>query len=124
MRQPNLSVKILLVDDDPLILDSVSGALEAKGYQVWATESAERALTLARQIQPDVVVTDYRMPRMDGVALLERLKESALAPRGVVYTGEAPPPAARIRRAAELHWVVKVAGHGALLETLERLLED
>ncbi len=123
-RRPSLGKKILLVDDDRLILYSVSGALEARGHQVWATDSAEQALTLAREIQPDVVVTDYRMPQMDGISLLKRLKGLALAPRMVVYTGEELPTGPEVHMARELTWVVKVAGHGTLLETLERLLEE
>lgn len=119
-----MSKKILLVDDDRLILDSLSLVLEAEGHQVWATSSAEQALTLARQIGPDVVVTDYRMPQMDGISLLEQLKELAPVPRMVVYTGEAPPPGPAARPTRAMTWVVKVTGHGTLLEALARLLED
>ncbi len=117
-----LSKKILLVDDDRLVLESLAAALEAGGYRVWVTDSTEAAVRLTAELEPDAVVTDYRMPGMDGVSLLERIRELAEVPRMVVYSAT-PPPRDRIRGQAEgVPWVAKSAGHGGLLEKLEEML--
>jgi CheY-like chemotaxis protein len=81
-----LGKKIVLVDDDRLVLQSVLAALEASGYRVWATDSTEEAVELTREVEPDVLVTDYRMPLMDGVSLLERVRELAVVPLMLVYS--------------------------------------
>jgi CheY-like chemotaxis protein len=118
-----LGKKIVLVDDDRLVLQSVLAALEASGYQVWATDSTEEAVELTRELEPDVVVTDYRMPLMDGVALLERVKELAVVPLMLVYSATPPPRERLAQRMREVYWVAKTAGHGALLVKLTDLLE-
>jgi CheY-like chemotaxis protein len=118
-----LGKKILLVDDDPLVLGSLAAALKASGYEVWATDATERALELVEEVGPDVVVTDYRMPGMDGVSLLERLRERSPAILKVVYSATAPPQAHAPEWMAEVYWVAKSAGHRALLGRLQDLLE-
>jgi CheY-like chemotaxis protein len=118
-----LGKKIVLVDDDRLVLESVLAALEASGYQVWATDSTEEAVELTREVEPDVVVTDYRMPLMDGVSLLERLKELAEVPLMLVYSATPPPQERLAQRMRNVHWVAKTTGHGALLGKLTDLLE-
>ncbi|UCC81819.1 MAG: response regulator [Gemmatimonadota bacterium] len=116
-------MKIVLVDDDRLVLQSVLAALEASGYQVWATESTEEAVELTREMEPDVVVTDYRMPLMDGVSLLERVRELPVVPLMLVYSATPPPRELLSERMSEVSWVAKTAGHGALLGKLTDLLE-
>ncbi|UCF21322.1 MAG: response regulator [Gemmatimonadota bacterium] len=119
-----LGKKIVLVDDDRLVLQSVVAALEASGYQVWATDSTEEAVQLAQAVDPDVVVTDYLMPRMDGVSLLQRMQELAVHPLMLVYSST-PPPLERLpQQMREVPWVAKSTGHGALLRQLIDLLES
>lgn len=118
-----MSKKIVVVDDDRLVLLSVSDALEASGYQVWATDSTEEALALTEEVEPDVLVTDYRMPGMDGVSLLERLKESAAVPLMLVYSATPRPRSGPPQRLREVDWIAKSPGHGALLERLSDLLD-
>jgi CheY-like chemotaxis protein len=117
-----LGKKIVLVDDDRLVLESVLATLEAGGYQVWATDSTEEAVELTREVEPDVVVTDYRMPLMDGVSLLERVKELAVVPLMLVYSATPPPRDRLSQRMREVCWVAKTSGHGALLGKLTDLL--
>ncbi len=111
-----------MVDDDLLVLQSVSVALEASGFEVWATDSTERAVELSREVEPDVVVTDYRMPGMDGLSLLERVRELAAVRLMLVYSAT-PPPDRLTQGMREVHWVAKSAGHEALLAKLSDLLE-
>lgn len=115
--------KIVVVDDDRLVLQSVLAALEASGYRVWATDSTEEAVVLVLEVKPDVVVTDYRMPGMDGVSLLERVRELGALPLMLVYSATPPPRDQLSGRLQEVSWVAKSPGHAALLGRLTDLLE-
>jgi len=66
-------VKILLVDDNPMVLGMLQHALSAMGDVTVATDSAD-ALLKAIDDVPDLLISDYRMPGMDGRQLLEKLK--------------------------------------------------
>ncbi len=114
---------ILLVDDDRLVLESLAATLKAAGYQVWTTDSTEAAVRLTAMLEPDVVVTDYRMPGMDGVSLLQRLQELTEAPRMVIYS--ATPPARRLmtERVEAVSWVAKTTGHEMLVRKLREMWE-
>jgi CheY-like chemotaxis protein len=111
-----------LVDDDRLVLESVRAALEATGHRVWMTDSAERALAMARALEPDVVVTDYRMPAIDGLALLQALNEQMSPPRMVIYSAEPRPRGRTLAGERGIIWVAKTSGHTALLESLDDML--
>jgi DNA-binding response OmpR family regulator len=67
------SVKILLVDDNPMILGMLRGALTALANVTTATDAAD-ALLKAVDDPPDLLVSDYRMPGMDGRQLVEKLR--------------------------------------------------
>ena len=64
---------ILVVDDDPYVLESISGLLEGYGYSVITTEQADHALSLLKDDGINVVLTDIRMPEISGIALLEKI---------------------------------------------------
>ena len=65
---------IALVDDDRNILTSVSMVLEAEGFDVKTYTDGASALTALSQAQPDLAILDIKMPRMDGMELLRRLR--------------------------------------------------
>ena len=64
---------VLLVDDEEAILRSLRRALRSEPYRIVTAPHAEAALAWAEGSEPDVVVTDLRMPRIDGLELLRRL---------------------------------------------------
>jgi CheY-like chemotaxis protein len=64
---------ILVVDDEPDVLESVRLVLRQHGYHVLSADNGERALELACSRLPDVIVTDRDMPRMDGITLCKEL---------------------------------------------------
>lgn len=66
--------KILIVEDDPLIVKIYTTRLTADGYEVSSAENGEDGLKLAEQNPPDLVVLDIMMPRMDGFAVLGKLR--------------------------------------------------
>ena len=66
--------RILICDDDPLLLELINFRLDAKGYEVIKTIDGDEALAKTREEKPDLVVLDAMMPRMDGFEVLLRLK--------------------------------------------------
>jgi len=71
---------ITLVDDDRNILTSVSMALEAEGYNVKGFTDGQAALAAFATMTPDLAILDIKMPRMDGMELLRRLRQKSDVP--------------------------------------------
>ena len=67
--------RLLLVEDDPAVRRSLAETLTEEGLDVHVAESAEQALATIDTVRPDVVLSDIRMSGMDGVQLLELLRE-------------------------------------------------
>src|SRR6056297_2035937 len=72
--------RIALVDDDRNILTSVSMTLEAEGFQVETYNDGQSALDAFNRKLPDMAVLDIKMPRMDGMDLLQRLRQKTSMP--------------------------------------------
>ena len=71
---------IALVDDDHNILTSVAIALEAEGYRIAAYTDGVSALDGFKTTLPDLVILDIKMPRMDGMETLRRLRQNSDLP--------------------------------------------
>jgi DNA-binding NtrC family response regulator len=69
------NMNILLVDDDEWIRDSLSLFFEAEGCNLLAFETAEEAIEAVKQQAYDIVISDYKLPGMDGLEFLRRVKE-------------------------------------------------
>ena len=70
---------ILAVEHEPASVDAVAELLTEEGYRVRAARDGAEALDLIEREPPDAVVTDVMMPRLDGLALVGRLRERGLA---------------------------------------------
>jgi len=70
--------RILAVDDMPTNLEILRVRLEAQGYEVITAEDGEQALAKAREFEPDLVLLDIMMPKLDGIAVLKQLKQDAM----------------------------------------------
>lgn len=68
--------QILVVDDEPIWLRSMSAELRKVGYQVKEAQSASQALSLLTKYHPDLIVSDLRMPDMNGFDLLDKIRHS------------------------------------------------
>lgn len=67
--------RILLVDDDAEIIESLRLALESKGYEVLIARDGNQGLALIERESPDLVILDMMMPKRSGFLVLERLKK-------------------------------------------------
>ena len=72
--------KIALVDDDRNILTSVAMTLEAEGFEVETYNDGQAALDGFNKRMPDIAVLDIKMPRMDGMDLLQRVRQKSSMP--------------------------------------------
>ena len=59
--------KILIVDDEKDILDLIAFNLNREGYQVSTAQNGEEAINVAKQVNPDLIILDVMMPKMDGI---------------------------------------------------------
>ena len=75
-----MTVRLLLVEDDPRVRQSLSLALEDEGYDVLGVESGEQALAVLRETTPDVVLLDLTLPGMDGIEVCRRVRETGDIP--------------------------------------------
>ena len=82
------AIRLLIVDDHPVVRDGLRGifAVEAGFDVVGEAQDGAEAVTRARDLQPDVVLMDLRMPAMGGVEAIARLRETAPSVRVLVLT--------------------------------------
>jgi DNA-binding response OmpR family regulator len=71
---PHPALRVLVVDDEPPIVDLVRGYLEREGWEVLTASNGRDGLDLARREQPDVVVLDLMLPGLDGVDACRELR--------------------------------------------------
>ena len=71
-----MPAKILLVDDDPDILDALTMILESTGYQVVTARDGIEALANLKAERPDLMILDLLMPKMDGFAVCKELQDA------------------------------------------------
>ena len=117
--------RIMVVDDDPDHLGIVCAILEESGYRVERANDAEEALARVHAFDPALVLTDLKLPGMDGVALLERLRASMEGLEVVVMTGhEDMTSAIGAMKAGAFDYVVKPIEVGALRELVARSLRE
>ena len=89
--------RLLVVDDEPNLLRAVEACLRVEGYEVTTARSAREALVRVASSVPDLIISDIRMPGMDGFALARQLRQSSrtsLVP--IVFLSAKNEPADRI----------------------------
>lgn len=77
-QQQPATIKVLLVDDEPSIRVALAFLIKQLGYQVMEATNGEEALELLAQHQPNVVILDVMMPRLDGFEVARRIRTQPL----------------------------------------------
>ena len=80
------NMKILLVDDDEWIRDSLSIFFEAEGCRIVSVETAEEGLEALRSQEYDIIITDYKLPGMDGIEFLKQIQTSQQNAKKIMIT--------------------------------------
>jgi len=80
------NMKILLIDDDEWIRDSLSIFFEAEGCRIVSVETAEEGLEALRSQEYDIIITDYKLPGMDGIEFLKQIQTSQQNAKKIMIT--------------------------------------
>ena len=72
----NQKYKILVVEDDEFLLELYSTKLQMEGFQVFSANDGERGLRYAKEKNPDLILLDIVLPKMDGLDVLRKIKEN------------------------------------------------
>jgi two-component system, NtrC family, response regulator PilR len=116
--------KILAIDDDPNMLDLTRYHLSAQGYEVTTAETGEEALKLAEGKHFDVVLTDMRLPDLDGIELVRRFKEESPETELIMVTGySSVSKAVEATKAGAFYFVEKPVKFEEILVLVEKALE-
>lgn len=80
-------VRLLIIEDEPKIARSLSEGFQAEHFAVDVAEDGEKGLELATEIRYDGIVLDWNLPRMDGLSLLRKLRQSGSSTRVLILSG-------------------------------------
>ena len=78
MADTNQGIKVLVVDDEPNIVELITVSLKFQGFEVESANSGQEALSVAREYRPDAYILDVMMPGLDGFELLGKLRQEGL----------------------------------------------
>ena len=84
-REPN--VRLLLVDDEPDLLSTLGEILGDHGYAVVSAWDGEDAVEIASVFRPNVLITDFRLPGMDGVTTIHKIREDCPRLKAFLVSG-------------------------------------
>lgn len=122
-RPPRPRARILIADDEESLLANLAAAARRRGYAVDTAGNGAQALAQARDTSYDLVVTDLRMPGLDGPALIGDLLEEGISTRVVVITGYATLEAAvDCLKKGALDFLIKPFEVEDFLRSVERAL--
>jgi two-component system response regulator HydG len=113
-------LKVLVVDDEVALADTMAEALERTGYDVVTAHSGTDALKILERVEPNVILTDLKMDGMDGLTLLKKAKQELPDVEVVVITGHGDvQTAVEAMRAGAANYVQKPVG----LEELRTMVD-
>ena len=123
-KPPQREGRILLVDDDPGLLRLLSIRLRAEGFDVEAVDAAAKALATLHRFSPDLVITDLRMDKMDGIGLLKELQTRSPGLRVIIITAHGTiPDAVTATQHGAFGFLTKPIDKEELMSLVERALK-
>ena len=119
------TLKIILIDDDEWIRDSMRIFFEYEGCALATYETAEEALAAMGRQTFDIIIADYKLPGMDGIAFFKRLGSYADTPIKILITAYHSQSVADMVKAAGIHALIEKPFQPETIEaTLARLLGE
>ena len=116
--------RVLLVDDDSEIVESMRTVLESRGYEILVARDGNQGLMMAEKDEPDLVVLDMMMPKRSGFLVLEKLRRTRPVPIKVIMI--TANEGSRHKAYAEMlgvdDYIRKPFAMDRLLESIDRLL--
>ena len=117
-----MSLKVLAVDDSRTMRDMIRLALEPAGFDVHTAEDGVHGTEILEQINPDVIITDINMPRLDGFGFISAVRAKAnfrSIPILVLTTEAAADLKTKARNAGATGWIVKPFDPAKLVKALQ-----
>ncbi|HXC66307.1 MAG TPA: response regulator [Nitrospiraceae bacterium] len=115
--------KVLVIDDEEGIRDTLDTILRRKGYEVVLADGGRKGLELFRRERPEVVVLDFKMPEMDGMAVLQHLRDLNPGQPVIMLTGaDIPGMEEQLRTYGVSEYVEKEFSLHRLGDALKRVL--
>ena len=115
--------RVLIVDDEKVILDLTAIILKNRGYQVFTALSAQEGLVAIERERPELVLLDYMMPNMDGLTALKEIKRSYPETYVIMFTGKGSEEiAVELMKAGASDYILKPFNNQDLVERIENVL--
>ena len=116
--------KILVVDDEEVIVDLTSLLLRGRGFEVLAAHNGEECLELVKSEQPALVLLDYMMPVMDGETALKKIVQHYPDTYVIMFTGKGSEEVAvRLMKSGAADYLQKPFVNSSLLERIDSVLQ-
>ncbi|MBY0422067.1 MAG: response regulator [Parvularculaceae bacterium] len=119
-----MTLSVLAVDDSRTMREMLRIALTEAGFAVSLAEDGVDGLQVLEGMDPDVIITDINMPRMDGFGFIDGVRATTHAratPILVLTTESAPEMKARARAAGATGWIVKPFNKDKLVDAIRRV---
>ena len=119
-----MTINVLAVDDSRTMRDMIALALRDQGFDVTVAEDGIHGLEVLEDVDPDVIITDINMPRMDGFGFIDAVRNrdrSRMTPILVLTTESSAELKARARNAGATGWIVKPFNPPKLQEIARKL---
>jgi CheY-like chemotaxis protein len=117
------TIKILLVDDEPDFISVIGERIEGWGYDLITAENGAMAVDLVKSEKPDVVILDYMMPEMDGLAVLKEIRKIAKKIPVIMFTAFPDKAMKTAKKLGVDAFIPKVSEYGDATTSLKASLE-
>lgn len=119
--QNGLMTKVLIIDDDEALCESLKLVLEPQSFQVYSASNGSDGIQLCREIEPDVVILDLLMPGIDGLEVARRIRAFSDVPIAVLSAVSKPELVAKALDEGVDEYLIKPVTGNVLAAHLKRL---
>lgn len=115
--------KLLIVDDEHMILELASMVLSSKGFDVYVVDNAAESYEIIEREQPALVLLDYMMPKVNGLDALKEIRKRFPATYVIMFTGKGSEEVAvELMKAGASDYILKPFSNAKLVERIENIL--
>jgi len=117
------TVKVLLVDDEPDFINIIGARLEEWGYGLATADNGLRAVEAVKSEKPDIVILDYMMPEMDGLAALKEIRKISRKIPVIMFTAYADKSIKIAKKLGVSAFIPKLSEYGDATDSLKTSLD-